>query len=176
MPVCFFRFIRFGFSTCFEFTHLRSFPFQNSTKNHFEALQAESLHPTTHSFPKGQKVEIKVSYVVFIAQKDSNVSQAVVAWSWLSTCRPSESHKSTFTGRIFVKYYSGSVYESLSRKLKYDHSLTELLSRRPKCFYYSVSLNSSRMRTVSDKSCIKYEITHFTSGTFFKTWPCTRHL
>lgn len=39
-------------------------------------MQAESLHPTTHSLPKGQKVEIKVSYVVFISQKDNNVSQA----------------------------------------------------------------------------------------------------
>jgi hypothetical protein len=42
-----------------------------------EALQAKCWQPTTHSFPKGQKVQIKVSYAVFIAQKDSTVSQAV---------------------------------------------------------------------------------------------------
>jgi hypothetical protein len=50
------------------------------------------------------------------------------------------------------------------------------LSRRPKCFYYSVSLNSSWMRKVSDENRIKCENTHFTSGTFFKPLPCTRQL
>ena len=68
------------FQTCFEFAHLRSSSFQNSTKNHFEALQAESLHPTTHSFPKGRKVQMKVSCSVFIAQKVSTVFHAVGCW------------------------------------------------------------------------------------------------
>jgi hypothetical protein len=38
------------------------------------------LHLTTLSFPNGQKVEIKISYAVFVAQKDGTVSQAVSCW------------------------------------------------------------------------------------------------
>jgi hypothetical protein len=71
--------MKFGFSNLFR---IRTYQVvfileQHKKKKHFEALQAESLHPTTHSFPKGRNVQIKVSCSVFIAQKDSTVSHAV---------------------------------------------------------------------------------------------------
>lgn len=49
-------------------------------KKQFRSTASRKFGPTTHSFPKGQKVEIKVPYAVFIAQKDSTVSQAVSCW------------------------------------------------------------------------------------------------
>jgi len=65
--------MRFVFLNLFRIRTSQVVSISEQNKKNFEAVQAESLHPTTHSFPKDQKVEVKVSYAVFIAQKDSTV-------------------------------------------------------------------------------------------------------
>jgi hypothetical protein len=70
---------------------------QKTISNH---CKPESLHANTHSFPKGQKVEIKVPYSVFIAHKDCTVSQAVRCWPLTAEA---EFDSKTFHMRLVVE-------------------------------------------------------------------------
>jgi len=98
-------------------------------------------------------------------RKVSNATISVVM-----SVRLSAQNNSAPTGRIFMKFDSGVLFQNLSRKFRFHYNRTRIndtLHEKPYTFFIISRSFLLRMSNISDKSCRENQNTHFAFGNVF---------